>query len=370
MTVASDRADAAADRRSDPPQAGLGALGTVLALVLSLVSRLLFAMPDRLLRAVFGRPPEVASGLAPDAWAIARFTELIERDPYLQTPDQARQVISVLSAGVASRERPEVETDDMVLDLERRSIRARLYRPSGVPDRGPLLVYFHGGGFVVGSLETHDHALRILADRSRVSLLSVEYRKAPEHRFPAGVDDALAAWEAVSRDPSRFGADPDRIGVGGDSAGGNLAAVLCQDLKRLGSSQPAFQMLIYPVTVIGGAGDSYRDFGEGFFLTGRGMDWYADNYLGGQDRDQARVAPLLCDDLSGLAPAYVTTALADPLRDEGESYAARLFQAGVPVRLDRMPLVHGWFNTTGSRSAQAAMDVLAGVLAENLGPNE
>ena len=223
---------------------------------------------------------------------------------------------------------------------------------------------------MVGSLETHDHALRILADRSRVSLLSVEYRKAPEHRFPAGVDDALAAWEAVCGDPERFGAAPDRIGVGGDSAGGNLAAVLCQDLKRLDRGQPAFQVLIYPVTVIGGAGDSYREFGEGFFLTARGMDWYADNYLGGQDRDQARVAPLLCDDLSGLAPAYVTTALADPLRDEGESYAARLFRAGVPVRLDRMPLVHGWLNTTGSRSAQAAMDVLAEVLAENLGPNE
>ncbi len=372
MTTASDRPAAAADRQAGSQEYGLGALGPVIVLVLSVLARLLFALPGRVLRAISGRPPEAASGLVPDAWAVARFTELIEKDPYLQSPAEARQVISLLSAAVASAERPAVATEDFDLQLEGRSIRARLYRPAGTTSPGPLLVYFHGGGFVVGSLESHDHALRVLADRSRVSLLSVEYRKAPEEPFPAAVDDALAVWEAVMADPDRFGADPERAGVGGDSAGGNLAAVLCQDLKRLGRRQPAFQLLIYPVTVVGGVGDSYRDFGERFFLTGRTMDWYVEQYLGepARDQDHVRVAPLLSEDLSGLAPAYVTTALADPLRDEGESYAARLYQAGVPVRLDRMPMIHGWFNVTGSRSAQAGMEVLAEVLADGLGPNE
>lgn len=370
MTLAAQTPGEAPDSRAESQENGLGALGPVIVLVLSVLARLLFALPGRVLRAISGRPPEAATGLLPDAWAVARFTELIEKDPYMQTPGEARQVISVLSAAVASAERPPVATEDFDLQLEGRSIGARLYRPAGAKSPGPLLVYFHGGGFVVGSLESHDHALRVLADRSRVSLLSVEYRKAPEDPFPAGIDDALDAWEAVIADPDRFEADPDRIGVGGDSAGGNLAAVLCQDLKRLGRRQPAFQLLIYPVTVVGGAGDSYEEFGEGFFLTDRTMDWYVEQYLGEQDRDQVRVAPLLSEDLSGLAPAYVATALADPLRDEGEAYAARLHEAGVPVRLDRMPMIHGWFNITGSRSTQAGMDVLAGVVADGLGRNE
>ncbi|MBK5111337.1 MAG: alpha/beta hydrolase [Thermoleophilia bacterium] len=333
---------------------------------MSILIRFLFFLPDRLLTLLFGRPPEVAAGLQPDAWATARFTGLVEQDPYEQSPSEARQALETLSGAAAAPESPPGESEDHRLDLDGRSLRARLFRPETAPERGPLLVYFQGGGFVVGSLESHDPACRWLAARSGVRVLSVEYRRAPENPFPAAADDAFDAWQAVKSDPDRFGADPDRIGVGGDSAGGNLAAVLCQDLKRLERPQPAFQFLLYPVTVVGGRGSSYADFGSGYFLTAQSMSWYTDNYLAGQDPDQPRVAPLLGKDLSGLAPAYVVTALADPLRDEGEIYATRLHEAGVPVRLDRMPLIHGWFNATGSRSSRKALDVVSGVVAAHL----
>ncbi len=212
---------------------------------------------------------------------------------------------------------------------------------------------------MVGSIDSHDFSCRRLTHNSGVRILSVEYRLGPEHPFPAAPDDTLAAWKAVQADPGRFGAEPGRIAIGGDSAGGNLAAVLCQDLRAAGLEQPAFQVLVYPVTEIGYESSSTEDFATGFYLSTERIQFYDERYAPGPEAADPRVSPLRAESLEGLAPAYVTTCLADPLRDEGEMYAKRLMESGVETRLDRFPLVHAWFNQTVSRSARAAHEVLA-----------
>jgi acetyl esterase len=229
-----------------------------------------------------------------------------------------------------------------------------------------LVVYYHGGGWVVGDLDTHDGACRFLADEAGVAVLAVDYRLAPEHRFPAAVEDALAAfrWAAGNAAP------PARVAVAGDSAGGNLAAVVAQQAARDGGPRPAAQLLVYPATDLSTKHPSYRLFADGFFLTEREMDWYRGHYLpdAAAARDP-RASPLLAGDVAGLAPAVVVTAGFDVLRDEGEAYARRLETAGVRVRLRRHPgLVHGFSNATSvSAPARAAMTEAARALGEELG---
>lgn len=247
---------------------------------------------------------------------------------------------------------------------------ARLYVPRGAQHPGPALVYFHGGGFVVGDLDSHDRFCRFLADRSGVRLLAVAYRLAPEHPFPAAPDDALAAWRWVTDDPSRIGAAPGRLAVGGDSAGGNLAVVASLDARAAGGPLPTFALLIYPALDLTRSSVSHRTFAEGYLLTGRLMDWFLDHYApDASDRRHPRASPLLVDDLRGLPPTYLVTAGYDPLRDEGRRFADRLRDAGVPVRYDHQAgLVHGFIAMLGgvARARQAA-DELAAVLREALG---
>jgi acetyl esterase len=244
---------------------------------------------------------------------------------------------------------------------------SRLYLPAEASAPGPLLIYYHGGGWARGSLTTHDAGCRLLAHLSGVRILSVDYRLAPEHPFPAGADDALAAYAEVSTNAGDFGADTARLAVGGDSAGGNLAAVTAQSVRNRGLRPAAFQLLIYPVTDLAGKTESYRTFSTGFSLTERNMDWYADQYVPDPGRrDDPRVSPLRAASLAGLPPAYVATALADPLRDEGEAYARRLAEAGVRVALQRHPLIHGFVNIGGTRAARQALALTAGALRQGL----
>lgn len=340
--------------------------------ILAALARLVFALPDALLARIFGPPPAVAAGLRPDAWALCRVAGLVEKDAGTEGPLEMRVDTENLARVVAFDSDTDVRSEDFDLGSDGRTLMSRLYEPPGLEPAGPLMIYFHGGGFVVGSLDTHDRACRRLAASSGIRILAVDYRLAPENRFPAAPDDALTAWRAVQADPGRFRADPGRVAVGGDSAGGNLAAVLCQDLKRAGEGQPVFQLLIYPVVHIGADTTSKADFSTGFYLTSERMDWFERQYCPGDLGLDVRASPLLADDLTGLAPAYVVTALADPLRDEGERYARRLGDAGVPVRLDRMPMVHAWFNITISRSSFRGHEVVADqirrYLAEVPGP--
>ena len=196
-------------------------------------------------------------------------------------------------------------------------------------------------------------------------MLAVDYRLAPEHPFPAAVDDARTALRWAVAHAADLGADPRRIGVGGDSAGGNLAAVVSQLAGRDGGPPPVLQLLIYPATDFTRRGRSRELFGEGFLLTNSEMDWFETNYLG-PERTHARdprASPLLAEDMSGLAPAFVVTAAFDPLRDEGEEYAAALRDAGTPVTLRRFPgFIHAFVAAAGvSRTARDAVVEIAGV---------
>jgi acetyl esterase len=246
-------------------------------------------------------------------------------------------------------------------------MRARRYVPHRAEDPGPLVVYFHGGGHVVGDLDTHDQACRFLAREIPAALLAVDYRCAPESRFPAAVDDALEAFRWARTNAAELGADPERVAVAGDSAGGNLAAAVAQLAAADGGPAPAFQALIYPVCDYSRKRRSYELFAEGFFLTSAEMDWYRDHYFASaEDRNDPRASPILAEDLSGVAPAHIITAGFDPLRDEAEDYAARLREAGVPVTLRReSDLVHGFINAVGlgGRSAEAGRAIAAEIAA-------
>lgn len=336
-----------------------GARNKLIAAVGKLVVRSLFALPDGLLARIFGRPPAVAAGLMPDSWALGRLVGRIDADKDFD-PELGRAETDFL-APLVCREVADVRTEPWRLEWEGSSVEARLFVPRGLPPGpSPMLVHFHGGGWVQGSVDSHAGACAWLAREAGIRVLSVEYRLAPEDPFPAQAEDALTAWRSVMADPARFGADPAMVGVVGDSAGGHMATVLCLDLKDAGEPQPACQVLIYPVTDCTGSGASRETFGTGFYLTKDRMKWFEDCFLPkGADPADPRMSPLLAEDLSGLAPALVSVSIADPLLDEGVRYAARLAEAGVPVTLDRMPMLHAWFNVTASRSSRRGHEVLA-----------
>jgi acetyl esterase len=247
-------------------------------------------------------------------------------------------------------------------------IPVRVYRPEGKAPL-PALVYFHGGGWVIGSLETHDGSCRDLANRAGCVVVSVDYRLAPESRYPAAAEDCYAATQWVAEHAAELGIDPRRIGIGGDSAGGNLTAVVALMARDRRGPALRHQLLIYPVTDADFTRPSYRDNAEGYLLTTQAMEWFWGHYVPEPARRrEPYAAPLRAADLSGLPPAFVLTAEFDPLRDEGEAYAARLQQAGVPTRAKRYDgAIHGFF-AMGllSEVARRAVDETAAALREAL----
>lgn len=286
---------------------------------------------------------------------------------------EARREIDA-EAYLAAGPRPAVRTRDERIA----GVRVRRYFGTPLADAGaPAVLYLHGGGWAAGSLDSHDAPCLRLAEAAGVDVISVDYRLAPEHPFPAGLDDVMAVYAALVGGAD--GRPARRVAVVGDSAGANLAAVACLGAARRGLPQPALQGLLAPVTDmsawVAGPGawtDSGREFASGLFLTAADMAAYADLYLGDGTPGSAspelaadpRVSPLLADDLSGLAPAYVALAGFDPLRDEGEAYAARLADAGVPVTVKiHRGLVHPFINSPGLwRSSRRAIDELAGAV--------
>jgi len=227
-------------------------------------------------------------------------------------------------------------------------IPVRIYRPEA-PGPLPLLVYFHGGGFVIGDLDTHDNLGRAFCNALQAVVVSVDYRLAPEHKFPAAVEDAYAAacWAAVQA--KELGGDAARLIIGGDSAGGNLAAVVCQLAKARGAPAIAHQMLIYPMCDMDLERASYRRLGKGYFLETEMVQWFWDHYLeGAAEAPDARAFPLRSEDLTALPPATVVTGEYDPLKDEGEAYARRLEAAGVPVSYrEYAGVIHGFMSFIG-----------------------
>jgi len=247
-------------------------------------------------------------------------------------------------------------------------IPARHYVPagSGSTTAAALLLFLHGGGFVLGDLDTHDTLCRLICRDGGIQVLSIDYRRAPEHKAPAAVDDAYAAYQWVLQHAPGLGAT--RIVVGGDSAGGNLAAVITQLALTDDLPLPDLQLLLYPVTDLSSQTRSQTLFADGFWLTKRDMDWCSDHYVEGADvgREDPVVSPLLAGDLSGLPPALVYTAGFDPLRDEGNRYSAAMKEDGVLVDLrEERSLIHGFasFFPLGGGSATATTGMISAVRA-------
>ena len=244
--------------------------------------------------------------------------------------------------------RPEMHAvSDHTVPVPGADVPVRVYVPTDASGPRPVLVYFHGGGWVIGDVDTHDGTVRAVAEGSGVTVVSVGYRRAPEDPFPAAIDDCLAAVRWVVDNAAELGVDPARLAVGGDSAGGNLAAVTALELAAAGGPDVRFQLLIYPVTDGTMAHASIDENAEGYFLTKATMTWFWQQYVGDGDWTDPRVSPNHASDeaLAAAPPALVITAEFDPLRDEGEAYAARLAAAGVDVTATRYDgMIHGFFS--------------------------
>lgn len=333
-------------------------------------------LPGGLLRLVAG-PPCRRDGqtLDPHFQAGVRVMSLLSKGEYqdLALAD-AREVVERSAYTVSGDPVALAVVKDIVLPLAgddpaRADLPARVYSLVNTDEPQPTLIYFHGGGWVLGSIDSHDATCRYIAATGNVKVISVDYRLAPEFTFPTPVDDAIASFRYVRDNAGALGVDPTRIAVGGDSAGGNLAAVVCQQTRDTGEKMPDFQLLFVPATNMSARTPSYETFGEGFFLTRGNMDWYEETYIrSDDDRTDPRASPLLAEDLSGLPPAHVATGGFDPLRDEGEAYARRMADAGVTVSLRRHPtMVHPFVNAVGATPlARAALSEAVGALRMGL----
>lgn len=334
-------------------------------------------LSPRTQRRLFGAPPTIdGQTLASDMHALLRMAALAGDTSFTGGLGPAEARVHNRRGAAATAARPPIpmaRVQEREIPGPAGPLPARLYVPAGLPagEPAPLLLFFHGGGWVIGDLETHDGVCRFLAAAAGVTVLAIDYRLSPEHPFPAPVEDAWASFAWTAANAAELGVDPTRIAVGGDSAGANLAAVVSLLAKAGGGTMPATQLLLYPPTDAAADLPSRNLFATGFMLTRQDMDTWQAYYLPpGTNEADPRASILLAPDLSGLPPAYVTTAGFDPLRDEGEAYALRMREAGVQVALRRHPgAIHGFANMTAvSRTARAAMFEAAGALRMGLAP--
>lgn len=332
------------------------------------------ALPDPVLRRIVGGPVRVdGDELSPTAQLVIKVERLFQRDEPPQVTDlhRARREFDLVSAAILAGSGPGVTTRDTVVAGAEGLLRARIYVPPGATGEGPALVFFHGGGFVLGSIDSHDGVCRFLARHSGVRIISVEYRLAPENPFPAAVDDTIAAFRHVATHSANFGATPGAVGIGGDSAGGAIAAVAAHTCVQEGAVAPAFNLMIYPVTDGVGGHPSRELFREGYFLDAEMIAWYQSHYA----PDPAllphpRMSPLRADDFTGLPPTCVVTAGFDPFRDEGVDYANRLRRDGVAVtRLHYGGLAHAFATfLVSDPHSRRAMHEVAGALRRLASP--
>jgi acetyl esterase len=324
-----------------------------------------FGLPTPVRRLLAGPPLRIdGQQLALDAQLMIALKNRSGSDVFDGPVHEARARYDEVPSLIGYEPPLPVATQEIAIPAEHGEIPATLYIPADLPEPSGLLVYFHGGGFTVGSRLSHDPVARYLASHAGVRVLSVEYRRAPEHRFPAAADDAHAAFDYAHDHASDMGADPDRIAVGGDSAGGNLAAVTAQQAVQRGGIAPSFQLLIYPVSDLSTRRPSRDLFAKGSTFTDRNLQWVMANYIpAGTDLEDPRLSPQH-GDVTEVPPAYIASAGFDPVRDDGEAYADKLRANRIPVALSRQAdLPHGYLNFVGlgGRFAEAASEA-AGAL--------
>jgi acetyl esterase len=299
--------------------------------------------------------------LDPDAAAVYKAFQEAGRPAYeTLTAPEAREFY-MQARLVSNPEPPDLQSaEELAIPAAHGTIPASLYTPKTLRESdglAPCLVFFHGGGWVIGNLETHDVVCRKLASEGELKVISVDYRLAPEHKFPAAVDDSIIATKWIAANASKLGIDASRLIVGGDSAGGNLAAVVALDARDGDGPAIAGQLLVYPATDFSRKHPSHSEPETSILLTHSVIGWFSNHYLGDADINDWRASPARAKTLAGLPPAYVLTAGGDPLRDEGDEYAARLKQAGVHVTYRHFPgQFHGFF-TMGKLLNQANVAV-------------
>jgi acetyl esterase len=320
---------------------------------------------------ILAGPPVVVDGRTLDGrtqWLLQLLARSGQPPVEQTTVLEARASYDAFMLEMGGRPAPIGEMVDRTIEGPAGRLRVRLYRPAGTVARLlPAILYFHGGGWVAGSLEGYDLVYRYFCSRSGCAVVAVDYRLAPEHKFPAGIEDAVAAYRRLAKEATALGIDPARIVIAGDSAGGNVAAVAAR-LLREEPRPPCLQWLIFPATDLGLDTPSYKSCGEGFMMTRSAMEWFRGHYLNGQaEIDDPRASPLKANDLAGLAPALVYTAGFDPLRDEGHAYADRLASAGVKtIHREFDSLIHGFVGLRGTvqAAARAMDDMVAGLRHE------
>ncbi|MDP3855110.1 alpha/beta hydrolase [Phenylobacterium sp.] len=332
--------------------------------------RTLLSLPSPILRLMAGGGVVYVGGRTLDP-RLQFLAAQAARRPAMTSlsPEEARRANTAGLETLSGAREPGVQVDPLSIPGPAGAIPARVYRPENQDPSAPVMVFAHFGGGVIGDLDTCDAFCSILAKVGHAAVVSVDYRLAPEHRFPAGLDDVLAAYRHVRDHAQDFGAPPGQVAIGGDSMGGNFAAIACQEMKRSGEPQPALQLLIYPCVDVASETQSMTTYGEAFPLSSALMDWFMGHYMG-PDADPAdpTLSPLRSPDLSDLAPAVIVTAGFDPLVDQGEAYARRLADAGSPVIYRCYDsLAHAFTAFTGAvPAADTACREIAGLVREGL----
>ncbi len=333
-----------------------------------LVTKLVMGLPAPVLRAMSGGEAVEADGrkLDPQFQMIAYAAKRAPGMTKFPAP-MARAAAALAFKNAAAPIEPGVAVEDFDIPAPHGALPARAYRPDNQDPKAPVFIYLHMGGGVIGDLDTGHAFCSILAKEARCAVVSVDYRLAPEHKFPAGLDDSLFAYRWARDNAARFGAPTGVAAVGGDSMGGNFAAVIAQDLKAAGEPQPVLQLLIYPATDMMSETQSMSTYADAFPLDRETMGWFMGHYAAeGVDLSDVRLSPMKAEDLSGLAPAIVVTAGFDPLCDQGEIYAHKLLEAGAPA-LYRCydALAHGFISFTGVvRAADIAAREIAGLVRQ------
>jgi len=334
------------------------------------ILRRILSLPTPLLRGLSGGGVVYQGGRTLDP-RFQFIANAAKRQPSLTTlaPEDARRGAAAALAAMKADPEKGVKSEPLVIEGPLGPIPCRVYRPPLQDSAAPVLVYAHMGGGVIGDLDTCDAFCSIVSKVGRCVVVSVDYRLAPDHRFPAGLEDVLAAYRWVRDNTARFGAPDGHVAIGGDSMGGNFAAVVAQEMKRTGEAQPAFQLLIYPAVDIASETQSMTTYAEAYPLSRPLMDWFIGHYLGAEgDPADPRLSPIKSSDLTGLAPAIVVTAGFDPLVDQAEAYARRLRDARVPVIYRCYDsLAHGFTAFTAAvPKADCACREIAGLVRETI----